>query len=238
MQKQKTSRAYDTRRIDIARCEIQTEDCESVSVGRQAPPSLPGMGECMAKLYFRYGVMNASKSTQLLTVAHNYEEQGKRARLFTPAINTRDGVGVIASRVGIQKPATIVDDTMNLFDEIARDVPDCVLIDEVQFLRAVQIFQLAEAADHLRVPVIGYGLLKDFRNHLFEGSEAMIRFADQIEEIKTICAHPDCNRKATMILKRKNGVPVYEGEQIEVGGNELYDSVCRFHYFHPEMRSL
>ncbi len=182
--------------------------------------------------------MNASKSIQLLTVAHNYEEQGKKVTLFTPAIDTRFGHGKIASRVGIQKDAIEVDDDTNLFEEVKQTLPDCVLVDEVQFLRERHIQQLAKVVDELNTPVIMYGLLKDYRNEFFEGSRAAVLWADQIEEIKTICAHPDCNRKATMILKIKDGVPVYSGEQIEVGGNDLYRSVCRRHYFHPDVTRL
>lgn len=182
--------------------------------------------------------MNASKSIQLLTVAHNYEEQGKKVTLFTPAIDARFGRGKISSRVGIAKGAIEVDDDTNLFEQVKEDKPDCVLVDEVQFLRAYHIQQLARVVDELNIPALMYGLLKDYRNEFFEGSRAAVLWADQIEEIKTICAHPDCNRKATMILKIKDGVPVYAGEQIEVGGNDLYRSVCRRHYFHPEVNRL
>lgn len=182
--------------------------------------------------------MNASKSIQLLTVAHNYEEQGKHVTLFTPAIDARFGRGRIASRVGIAKEANVVDEETNLFAIVEAEKPDCVLADEVQFFQARHVRQLARVVDELNIPVIMYGLLKDYRNQLFEGSQAAILWADQIEEIKTICANPGCNRKATMILKVKAGQPVYEGEQIEVGGNDLYRSVCRKHYFHPNLNGL
>ena len=189
----------------------------------------------VAKLYYRFGQMNASKSIQLLTVAHNYEEQGKKVLLFTPSIDARFGQGRVTSRVGISKEALVVEDGTNLFDIIERERPDCVLVDEVQFFRAHHVKQLAHVVDELKIPVILYGLLKDYRNQFFEGSQAAILWADQIEEIKTICANPGCNRKATMILKLKEGHPVYQGEQIEVGGNDLYRSVCRHHYFHPDL---
>ncbi len=192
----------------------------------------------MAKLYYRFGQMNASKSIQLLTVAHNYEEQGKRVMLFTPSIDARYGCGKIASRVGIVRDAIVVEDSTDLFSLIETQRPDCALVDEVQFLRAHHVEQLARVADDLNIPAIMYGLLKDYRNQFFEGSEAAILFADQIEEIKTICADATCNRKATMILKVKSGVPVYTGEQIEVGGNDMYKSVCRKHYLHPDMDNL
>lgn len=189
----------------------------------------------MAKLYYRFGQMNASKSIQLLTVAHNYEEQGKKVTLFTPAIDARFGHGRIASRVGISKEAIEVDEDTDLFELVKANPSDCVLVDEVQFLRARHVEQLARIVDELNIAVIMYGLLKDYRNQFFEGSQAAVLWADQIEEIKTICAEADCNRKATMILKIKDGRPVYTGEQIEVGGNDLYKSVCRRHYFHPSL---
>lgn len=184
----------------------------------------------MAELYFRYGQMNASKSIQLLTVAHNYEEQGKTITAFIPAVVNGDEPGSIRSRVGIQRPAKKVGQHTNILEEVMQDVPDCVLVDEAQFLTREHVEQLARVVDELGIEVIAYGLLKDFRNQLFEGSEALVLFADQIEEIKTICAHPECSKKATMIQKVRNGRPVYEGEQVEIGGNELYRSVCRRHY--------
>ena len=189
----------------------------------------------MAKLYFRYGQMNASKSIQLLTVAHNYEEQGKRVLLFTPTIDFRFGKGKITSRVGVSREAVMVDEETNIYEMANAIHPDCILVDEAQFLRYMHVLQLAHIVDELNIPVLMYGLLKDYRNQLFEGSEAAILLADQIEEIKTICADKTCSRKATMILKIKDDNPVYVGEQIEIGGNELYRSVCRHHYFHPNL---
>ena len=188
----------------------------------------------MAKLYFRYGQMNASKSIQLLTVAYNYEEQGKRVNVYTPAIANREGLGQVTSRVGIARSALPIAVETNLFTSVQKDLPHCVLIDEAQFLSRNHVEQLAHIVDELHIPVIAYGLLKDYRNQFFEGSEALVLWADQIEEIKTVCVQEHCNHKATMILKVKEGHPVYAGEQIEIGGNELYRSVCRYHYFHPD----
>ncbi|RIV18340.1 thymidine kinase [Alicyclobacillaceae bacterium I2511] len=188
----------------------------------------------MAKLYFRYGQMNASKSIQLLTVAHNYEEQGKRVNVYTPGIANREGLGQVASRVGIARSAFPIGVDTDLFASVRENLPHCVLVDEAQFLSRRHVEQLAQIVDELHVPVIAYGLLKDYRNQFFEGSEALVLWADQIEEIKTVCVQENCNRKATMILKVKEGHPVYVGEQIEIGGNELYRSVCRYHYLHPD----
>lgn len=190
----------------------------------------------MAQLYFRYGTMNASKSIQLLTVAHNYEQSGKKVLVFTPAVDDRYGVGRVASRVGITREAIPVSSETDVFQLTAsrERKPDCVLVDEGQFLEAHHITQLTRIVDELDIPVIVYGLLKNFKNELFEGSEYLLREADKIEEIKTVCAY--CNKKATHILKFKDGQPVYSGPTIEIGGNDTYSSVCRRHYYHPPQR--
>jgi thymidine kinase len=183
----------------------------------------------VAQLYFRYGAMNASKSIQLLTVAHNYEQSGKKVLIFTPAIDDRYGVGKITSRVGLSRSAIPIYQDTKIIDYIDKEnKPDCILIDEAQFLTKEHVLQLTHLVDDLNIPVICYGLLKDFRNELFEGSYHLVCNADKIEEIKTICVY--CARKATHILKFKDGKPIYEGESIEIG-DSAYKSVCRKHYF-------
>ena len=89
--------------------------------------------------------------------------------------------------------------------------------------------------DELDVPVMAFGLKNDFRNELFEGSKHLLLLADKIEEIKTICQY--CSRKATMVLRTDHGKPVYDGEQIQIGGNETYIPVCRKHYFKPDINN-
>lgn len=187
----------------------------------------------MAQLYFRYGAMNASKSIQLLTVAHNYEQSGKKVMVFTPAIDDRYGVGMVASRVGIHREAYPITNETDIFQIVENEEykPHCVLVDEGQFLSRQHVKQLVNIVDFLDIPVIVYGLLKNFKNELFEGSEGLLCEADKIEEIKTVCVF--CNKKATHILKFKNGTPVYSGETIEIGGNDTYSSVCRQHYYNP-----
>lgn len=187
----------------------------------------------MAQLYFRYGAMNASKSIQLLTVAHNYEQSGKKVMVFAPAIDDRFGVGKVASRVGISREAVPIAEQSDLYEAVAAEasLPHCVLVDEGQFLSPQHVQQLVRIVDELDIPVIVYGLLKNFKNELFVGSAHLLCEADKIEEIKTVCVY--CNKKATHILKYKNGKPVYTGETIEIGGNETYSSVCRRHYYHP-----
>lgn len=185
----------------------------------------------MAQLYYRYSTMNAGKSIELIKVAYNYEERGKRVLVFTPAIDDRSGVGIVSSRIGIQRDALPITDDTNLLEvfmkENARETVDCVLIDECQFLRKHHIQELVEIVDSCDVPVLAYGLKNDFRNELFEGSYYLLIYADKIEEIKTICW---CGRKATMVARVVDGKFVKEGQQIVVGGLDMYVSLCRKHY--------
>ena len=185
----------------------------------------------MAQLYYRYSTMNAGKSIELIKVAYNYEERGQRVMTLLPAIDDRYGVGVITSRIGIQREAMLVKDDTNILElflaEKEKGEIDCVLIDECQFLRKHHVEELIEIVDTFNVPVMAYGLKNDFRNQLFEGSYYMLIYADKIEEIKTICW---CGRKATMVARVVDGEIVKQGEQIVIGGNDMYVSLCRKHY--------
>ena len=187
----------------------------------------------MAQLYFRYGTMNASKSMQLLTVAHNYQEQGKSVLIFYPSTDTRGDVGAVSSRIGISKPAIQIDDKINIISAVKSVMPDCVLVDESQFLTKNNVLDFTRVVDELNIPVMCYGLLRDFKNQLFEGSYNLICYADKLEEIKTVCTY--CNKKAIMILRFVDDKPTYEGEQVQIGDNEDYKSVCRRHYFNPKL---
>jgi thymidine kinase len=179
----------------------------------------------MAQLYFRYSTMNAGKSTEILKIAHNYEEQNKHVLLFTPAIDDRYGRGQITSRMGLRREATIIDDSTDMLGLAREAGPDCVLVDEGQFLTRAQVVALTRIVDELNIPVIVYGLKNDYRNRFFSGSEALLLLADKIEEVKAVCWY--CSKKATMLLKTKDGRPVGDGPQIEIGGNDKYTSVCR-----------
>lgn len=185
----------------------------------------------MAQLYYRYSTMNAGKSIELIKVAYNYEERGKKVLTLMPGIDNRYGVGLITSRIGIQREAIVVNDETDILDlyikENAKSKIDCVLVDECQFLRKHHVQELVEIVDSFDVPVLAYGLKNDFRNELFEGSYYMLVYADKIEEIKTICW---CGRKATMVARVVDGKFVKQGQQIVVGGNEMYVSLCRKHY--------
>lgn len=179
----------------------------------------------MAKLYFRYGTMNSGKSIEVLRVAHNYEEQGKKVLLLTSVMDDRFGVGKVASRIGMQKGAIVVDEHLDMVALARTERPNCILVDEAQFLNRDQVSQLIEVVDELDIPVIAYGLRADFMGQLFEGSNALLAVADTIEEIKTVCWY--CDKKAIMNMRCKDGVPIFHGEQIQIGGNESYVPVCR-----------
>ena len=185
----------------------------------------------MAQLFFRYSTMNAGKSIELIKVAYNYEERGKEVLVLTSGLDDRFGTGVVRSRIGLSRPAIpVYDDTniLEIFMEVSQEKEiACVLIDEAQFLKRHHVEELVEIVDSFECPVMCYGLKNDFRNELFEGSYYLLVYADKIEEIKTICW---CGRKATMVARIVDGKFVKTGEQIEIGGNEKYVSLCRKHY--------
>ena len=187
----------------------------------------------MAQLYFRYGAMNSGKSIEVLKVAHNYEEQNKAVRIFTSGVDDRDGVGVISSRTGMRREAIPILEDTDIFEKIKAENEKiwCILIDEAQFLTKENVLQLTRIVDELNIPVMAFGLKNDFMNNLFEGYKYLLLYAEKIEEIKTICWY--CAKKATMNLRMSDGKPVYEGTQIQIGGNESYFPVCRYHYFNP-----
>ena len=185
----------------------------------------------MAQLYYRYSTMNAGKSIELIKVAYNYEERGLKVMTLVPSIDDRYGKGKITSRIGLQRDALVISEKTNILEmfiaENSFGKVDCVLIDECQFLKKHHVEELIEIVDTFNTPVLAYGLKNDFRNELFEGSYYMLVYADKIEEIKTICW---CGRKATMVARVADGKIVKQGEQIMVGGNDMYISLCRKHY--------
>ena len=186
----------------------------------------------MAKLYFHYSTMNAGKSTLLLQASYNYRERGMQTYLLTAAIDGRAGKGVIGSRIGLKANADLFDAESDLFamllSRIKRGPCACVFVDEAQFLTKDQVWQLARAVDDLEVPVMCYGLRVDFRGELFPGSAALLALADEMREARTICF---CGRKATMVVRQDaEGNALLEGEQVQIGGNETYVSLCRRHW--------
>jgi thymidine kinase len=186
----------------------------------------------MASLYFKYAAMNSGKSTQLLQAHYNYFERGMRAIAFTAKLDDRYGVGKISARIGLDLPAFLYAPETDIFttveEAIAEEKIHVILIDEAQFLTEDQVLQAARIVDDLQIPVMAYGLKTDFMGKLFEGSEALVRLADNLEEIKTICW---CGKKATQTARiDENGTVVRSGDQVSIGGNDLYVSLCRKHY--------
>lgn len=186
----------------------------------------------MAKLYFHFSTMNAGKSTVLLQASHNYVERGMQTYLLTFDRDDRAGEGRIASRIGIDAQADVFSHSTDLYERIDRRLADgpcaCVFIDEAQFLSRDQVWQLARAVDDLGVPIMCFGLRVDFRGELFPGSATLLALADEMREVRTIC---HCGKKATMVVRLdKDGNPVREGAQVQIGGNETYLSLCRRHW--------
>ncbi|WP_291583505.1 thymidine kinase [Clostridium sp. UBA6640] len=189
----------------------------------------------MSKLYFRYGAMNCGKSTNLLQVAHNYEERGMKILIVKPKTDTKGGNKVV-SRLGVTREADLwVPSDVNLYDEIGRYIEekgpiDCILGDEVQFFKAKQIDELFEIAVKMDIPTICYGLRTDFQMRGFEGSERLLLLAHSLEELKTIC---NCGKKALLNGRMINGKFVFEGEQIAIDkeDNIGYEALCPKCYF-------
>jgi thymidine kinase len=186
----------------------------------------------MAKLYFHFSAMNAGKSTLLLQAAYNYSERGMAAMLFTAALDDRAGQGRIASRIGLEAPARTYGPEDDLFaaiqERLAHEQLHCIFVDEAQFLTEDQVWQLARVADRLGLPVMCYGLRTDFRGELFPGSRALLAIADHLREIRTLCR---CGRKATMVVRLgPDGKVVRHGEQVFIGGEDRYVSLCRPHW--------
>jgi len=175
--------------------------------------------------------MNAGKTTQLIQVRHNYQERGQNVLVLKSSIDNRDGAGVVKSRIGIECPAILLNSDTNILEvvkqNLKKDKIDCLLIDEAQFLSKAQVLQLCSVVDELNIPCMAYGLRSDFKGNLFPGSDALISLSDSIEELKTICW---CGKKAIMNTRLMDGKAVFEGEQIQIGGNESYISLCRKHW--------
>lgn len=181
----------------------------------------------MAKLYFKFGTMNSSKSAQLIMVDHNYKEQGKETLIFKPLLDTRDGEFVKSRALGTQVEANMVGvhEHNYMFNMTQQLMPNCVLVDEVQFMSSHQIEELARIVDLLHVPVICFGLMTDFQSKLFEGSKRLVELGAILDEIKTVCWN--CKARAVHNMRYLDDKPIFTGEQVQVGGNESYKPVCR-----------
>lgn len=186
----------------------------------------------MAQLYFYYSAMNAGKSTSLLQSNYNYRERGMQTVIFTSSADDRAGQGIVSSRIGLSEEAHTFDNSTNMFDKIKSLIKEqpyhCVFIDEAQFLSADQVDQLAAIVDKLKVPVLCYGIRTDFQGQLFTGSQRLLAISDKLTELKTIC---QCGKKASMVLRiDENKQVISDGDQVVIGGNDQYVSVCRKHF--------
>jgi len=186
----------------------------------------------MAQLYFYYSAMNAGKSTSLLQSAYNYRERGMHSIIYTAGLDDRYGIGKVTSRIGLQADAKLYSKDDDLFASIKQDEQecplDCIFIDEAQFLSKEQVRQLVEVVDELDVPVLAYGLRIDFLGETFEGSHYLLAWADKLFELKTVC---HCGRKANFVVRLdEQGNAVTGGDQVQIGGNDTYESMCRKHF--------
>lgn len=185
----------------------------------------------MAKLYYRYGAMGSSKTANAIMVQYNYNERNQRVLMVKPRIDNRDGERTVKSRCGLSTECIFIEE----LDEASVKGYDCVIVDEAQFLTKAQVELLVHIVDDLNIPVIAYGLRADFRGNFFEGSQWLMAWADTIEEVKTICW---CGKKATCNARVVNGKVAREGEQIVLGGNEAYVSLCRKHWQRGDLGTL
>ncbi len=178
----------------------------------------------MAKLYFRYGTVGSAKTLNLLAVAHNYRQQGKKVLLMKPDLDTRFGRERIKSRAGLETQADILIENVDSLNDIDFTGISCILVDEVQFLPAKVIEEFRRISLDWDIPILCYGLRTDFKSHLFEGSCRLIEVADSIEEVKATCYF--CEKKSIMNLKHVNGVATNEGPSVELGAEEKYFPTC------------
>ena len=186
----------------------------------------------MAKLYFYYSSMNAGKFTALLQSSYNYRERGMHTLILAPDLDDRYGVGKVTSRIGLEAAATTFKFDEDLFKLICGKMEEeplhCVLVDEAQFLSKEQVFQLGEVTDELNIAVLAYGIRTDFQGEPFPGSQYLLAWADNLKELKAICF---CGNKATMVIRlNEEGNAITQGSQVEIGGNDLYVSMCRKHF--------
>ncbi len=182
----------------------------------------------MAKLNFKYGAMNAGKSTILMQTAYNYEERNQKVLLVKPTIDTK-GDNKVVSRLGIERNVDILlNKDESLLDKKYFDMlknVDCILVDECQFLTIDQVDDLLKITKLLDIPVICYGLRSDFRSEGFEGSMRLLTVADELEEMPTIC---ECGKKARFNARIVNNEYTLTGNSIEIDNNAKieYKSLC------------
>lgn len=183
----------------------------------------------MADLKFFYGCMGSAKTLRLLTTAYNFEEKGIPFLVYKPKLDTRDGLNIIRSRAGLERDCVSVDGNFNFLNEVTEITKEYhakfILIDEAQFLTTEQVDQLSLIVDNLNINVFCYGLRTDFKTNLFEGSRRLFEIANDLEEIPSMC---ECGKR-TLVNARFDefGNIIFDGEQVQIGGDERYKSICR-----------
>ena len=188
----------------------------------------------MSKLYYKFGSMGSSKTANALMTKFNYEEKGRKVWLIKPSVDTRDDrvdengntVAVLKSRIGLSADAVVIDEKDNISERFSQNETgyDVIICDECQFLTEKQVDELKEITVKHDVPVLCFGLRSDFRTKLFPGSKRLFEIADSIAEIKSICK---CGKKAIVNARLDGtGRVIVSGEQIDIGGNEKYESMC------------
>ena len=181
----------------------------------------------MAKLYFKYGAMGSSKTAQALITKYNYEENEMSVWLIKPSADTRDGIDILRSRIGLEAKVEVITPQVDVYERFVQTRKghcDVIIVDECQFMTPEQIQQLRAIVDDVNIPVLCFGLRTDFLTRLFAGSQRLMEIADAIQEIKTMC---DCGTKATVNARIDgNGHIVTEGAQVVLGGNDSYIAMC------------
>ena len=180
-------------------------------------------------MFFRFGAMNSGKSTALLQVAHNYRERAMVVVVAKPSVDTKSPH--VSSRLGVEEPVqwplSAHDSPLQWLQE-SEPRPDCILVDEAQFLTPAQVDAFFQIVVEENIPVIAYGIRTDFRSHLFPGSLRLMELAHSLEELKTICR---CGRKAVLNARLVGGEFVTEGEAVVIDGVVEYESLCGVCYY-------
>lgn len=181
----------------------------------------------MAKFHFRYGAMNAGKSTILLQTAYNYEEKGKKVVILKPSVDTK-GDEKIVSRIGLERKVDyLIGDNDSIISKLGDNISSfsCILVDEAQFLKRKQVDELFYISKMMDIPVIAFGLRTDFKSNGFEGSIRLLELADALEEMPTICR---CGKKARFNARKVDGKFTFDGDSIVIDDNSnvKYESLC------------
>ena len=193
----------------------------------------------MAKFHFRYGAMNAGKSTILLQTAYNYEEKGKKVVVLKPSVDTK-GDEKIVSRIGLERKVDyLIGNNDSIISKLGDNISSlsCILVDEVQFLKRKQVDELFYISKMMDIPVIAFGLRTDFKSNGFEGSIRLLELADALEEMPTICR---CGKKARFNARKVDGKFTFDGDSIVIDDTSdvSYESLCGACYIEEQEKVL